>query len=88
LRAIVPSKQFDRDLKRVAKRDKDPKKLLAVIRKLQSGKKLEKRHKSHPLSGRWTRYMECHIEPDWLLIYELTKTQLRLVRTGSHADLF
>jgi len=88
LRAIVPSKQFDRDFKRVVKRGKQIKKLRAVILKLQLGKELEKEHKPHSLSGRWSRYMECHIEPDWLLIYQLSETELRLVRTGSHADLF
>ncbi len=72
----------------MVKRDKDKKKLSAVILKLQSGKKLEKKHKPHPLSGSWSRYMECHVEPDWILIYALSETQLRLVRTGSHADLF
>jgi len=88
LRTIVPSKQFDRDLRRVVKRGKQIKKLKAVILKLQSGKVLEKKHKPHSLSGRWSRYMECHIEPDWLLIYQMNETELWLVRTGSHADLF
>ena len=88
MRKIVPSSQFDRDLKRIIKRGKSPKKLGLVIQKLQFGKKLGKKHRPHPLSGNWSRYMECHIESDWLLIYQLTETELRLVRTGSHADLF
>jgi mRNA interferase YafQ len=88
LRTIVPSKQFGRDLKRMVKRGKSPKKLGSVIQNLQSGEALEKKHRPHALSGIWSRYMECHIEPDWLLIYQLTRTELRLVRTGSHSDLF
>jgi len=70
------------------KRRKNPKKLSAVILKLQFEKKLEKKHRPHSLSGSWSRYVECHIEPDRLLIYQLTETELRLVRTGTHADLF
>ena len=70
------------------KRDKNPEKLRAVILKLQFGEELEKKYRPHPLSGSWSRYMECHIEPDWLLIYQPTETELRLVRTGSHSDLF
>ena len=88
MRTIVPSNQFDRDLKRMVKRGKNPKKLGTVIKKLQIGEDLEKKHRPHPLSGNWFEYMECHIEPDWLLIYQLSKTELRLVRTGSHSDLF
>lgn len=88
MRKIVPSKQFDRDLKRMVKRGKSPKKLSVVVARLQSGEELENKHRPHPLSGSWSRYMECHIEPDWLLIYQLTETELRLVRTGSHSDLF
>ena len=70
----------------MVKRGKNLKKLGMVT--LQAGKKLERKYKPHPLSGTWSRYMECHIEPDWLLIYQLTEIELRLVRTGSHADLF
>ena len=72
----------------MVKRGKNPRKLGTVIKKLQSGGDLEKKHRPHPLSGNWSRYMECHIEPDWLLIYQLTQTELRLVRTGTHSDLF
>ena len=88
MREIVPSRQFDRDLKRMVKRGKNPQKLSAVILKLQTGEELERKHRPHPLSGSWSRYMECHVDPDWLLIYQLTRTQLNLVRTGSHSDLF
>ena len=72
----------------MVKRGKNPKRLGTVIRKLQSDGELEKKHRPHPLSGNWSRYLDCPIEPDWLLIYQLTQTELRLVRTGSHSDLF
>ena len=88
MRKIVPSSRFDRDLKRIVRRGKDVRKLTAVIRKLQAGKVLEKRYEAHPLVGNWQSYMECHIDPDWLLIYQLTGDELRLIRTGTHADLF
>jgi len=88
LRTIVPSTRFDRDLKRMVKRGKTLEKLAAIVRKLQADEALEERHRLHSLSGKWLRYMEYHIEPDWLLIHQLTETELRLVRTGSHTDLF
>ena len=72
----------------MGKRGKDLRKLGAVVKKLQAGEELQKRHRPHPLSGSWANYMECHIEPDWLLIYQLNEDEVRLVRTGTHADLF
>ncbi len=88
MRKIVPSSRFDRDLTRALRRGKDARKLSAIIGRLQVGKELEKRHKAHPLVGKWQSYMECHVEADWLLIYQLTKDELRLARIGTHSDLF
>jgi len=72
LRKIVPSNQFDRDLERMVKRGKNLRKLGTVVNKLQSGGEPEQKHRPHSLSGNWSRYLQCHIEPDWLLIYQLT----------------
>jgi len=72
----------------MVKRGKALEKLAVIVRKLQTDEALEERYRLHSLSGNWLRYMECHIEPDWLLIYQITGTELRLVRTGSHTDLF
>ena len=60
----------------------------SLIENLFIGRKLESKYKDHYLVGQYKGSRECHIEPDWLLIYELTEDELVLIRTGSHADLF
>ncbi|OHC74494.1 MAG: hypothetical protein A3G18_11465 [Rhodospirillales bacterium RIFCSPLOWO2_12_FULL_58_28] len=83
-------KQFQKDLKRTAKRGKNIDKLETIIDALQKGNDLERKHDSHPLKGIWKPCWECHIEPDWLLIWDYSDDdrELILVRTGSHSDLF
>lgn len=63
-------------------------KLREVILALIEERPLPARCKDHPLHGDWKHHRDCHIEPDWLLIYKITGQDLHLVRTGSHADLF
>ena len=70
------------------KRNKDENKLWEVIKKLSEGKSLPAKYKDHPLRGEWNNRRDCHIEPDWLLIYQVRGNDLILERTGSHADLF
>lgn len=70
------------------KRGKDLDKLKDVVEKLASGVSLEPRHRDHPLAGTWKNARDCHIEPDWLLIYTMDEQSLRLERTGTHSDLF
>jgi mRNA interferase YafQ len=79
---------FKKDIKRLQKRGKDIDKLKDVIDKLLDQQELEVKYKDHALIGNWKGYRDCHIEPDWLLIYKITETHLFLVRTGSHSDLF
>lgn len=81
---------FKRDYKRAMKRGKNPKLLEEVITKLASGEPLSEKHRDHALSGDYASCRECHIEPDWLLIYEIRHQELTLylLRTGSHSDLF
>jgi mRNA interferase YafQ len=82
--------KFRRDLKRSIKRGKNIEKLKQIVKKLVLSEPLPQKNKDHALGGNWKGYRECHIEPDWLLIYlpsEDDKT-LYLVRTGSHSDLF
>lgn len=69
-------------------RGKDPSKLQAVLNKLVNQEPLELRHRDHKLTGNYRDYRECHIESDWLLIYRTTGTDLYLVRTDTHSDLF
>jgi mRNA interferase YafQ len=88
LRDIVRSTAFKKDVKRAQKRGKDMDKLKAVLLLLLDDKPLEPRHRDHPLKGDWIGYRDLHIEPDWLLLYQINKTQLVLARTGTHSDLF
>lgn len=88
MRKIVQTTTFRRDVKRMQKRGKDLGKLAEVVTKLAQGEALEPRYKPHPLVGNWKPKWDCHIQPDWLLIYEVTDDEVLLARTGTHADLF
>jgi mRNA interferase YafQ len=79
---------FERDLRRVNKQGKDLDKLETIVDILQDREKLPARCHPHPLRGIWAGHWDCHVEPDWLLLYKVTDEALILVRTGSHADLF
>ncbi len=80
--------QFKKDYKRVKKQNKDISKLYSVIASLSSNKKLNRNYKDHQLTGALKGLRDCHIEPDWILIYTLSNELLSLKRTGSHSDLF
>jgi mRNA interferase YafQ len=84
------SAQMKRNVKQMKKRGKDLAKLANVLQLLCNGQKLPYRFKDHQLSGKLTGYRECHIEPDWLLIYKIDHDELILTATGTgtHADLF
>lgn len=81
---------FRKDFKRIKKRGRDVSLLREVLEKLCSKESLEARYKDHALIGSYIGFRECHIQPDWLLIYAVNDDELTLVasRTGSHADLF
>lgn len=87
---VKPSNQFKKDLKLAAKRGYKIELLTDVIKKLANGEVLDPKYKDHQLSGNFGFYRECHIQPDWLLIYEIDGEQpiLLLSRTGTHSDLF
>ena len=82
------STRFRRDVKRLLRKGVDLSRLEAVIEILVVQQALEDRYRDHPLIGNWKGYRECHLQPDWLLIYRTTDDELQLVRTGSHVDLF
>ena len=86
--AVERTNSFKKDIKRMQKRGKNLEKLKSVILKLVNQEVLPKSLKDHVLIGNYKNTRECHIEPDWLLIYNLTSQLLRLERTGTHADLF
>lgn len=88
MKKLSQTKQFAKDVKRVVKRGKELEKLRQIVSRLASGKGLELRHRDHALTGEWKGARDCHIEPDWILIYTPTETHLRLERTGTHSDLF
>jgi len=88
MRKLRTTAQFKRDLKRAGKRGKDPDKLLRVVAKLVAGEPLDRLNKPHRLLGDWSPCWECHIEPDWLLIWDEDEESVTLIRTGTHSDLF
>ena len=88
MRSIRRDTQFKRDVKRITKQGKDTNKLKKIIRLLVKAEKLPLENKDHQLKGTLKDCRECHIEPDWLLIYRIEGSELCLVRTGSHSDLF
>ena len=84
------STQFKKDLKKINKQGKNKVKLDAVVHRLQNGEPLPKKFSDHELIGNWKGYRECHIEPDWLLIYKIHQNNIKLLqlsRTGSHSEL-
>ena len=82
------STRFKKDFRTCVKRGNQMTLLQQVIDTLRIPSSLPTKNKDHNLNGKYTGYRECHIEPDWLLIYKQTDTELLLDRTGSHADLF
>jgi mRNA interferase YafQ len=84
---VVESTRFAKELELQRKRGKDLSKLWPIIVALATRRPLEPRHRDHALTGDWSGYRECHIEPDWLLVYKTTDSELRLARTGTHSDL-
>jgi len=80
--------QFKRDVKKLLKGGKNVEKLLRVIEILAEGEGLPYEYKAHPLRGNYKEKYDCHIEPDWILIYEIENNELVLYRTGNHSELF
>ena len=89
-RDIVWTTQFKKDYKLALKRHMDIELLDNIIRCLSRGEVLPEKNKDHALSGDWVGHRECHILPDWLLVYRIEEDilVLTLARTGTHSDLF
>ena len=85
---LAQTKQFKKDVKRMQKRGKDLAKIKAVIDLLLAEEPLPPKNRDHQLGGNWSGRRDCHIEPDWILIYKPTGDELLLERTGTHSDLF
>ena len=80
-------KQFKQDYDLMKRRGKDTDKLKKIIQMLVEGEPLPRSCRDHALKGELSRYRDCHIEPDWVLIYAIKDNELLLYRTGSHADI-
>ncbi len=92
-RALKETGQFRKDKKRVkGSGQTDWEKLRSVVKELMNDRPLKAKHRDHELSGEYAGVRECHIEPDWLLIYckdgSVAAGSLKLIRTGSHSELF
>jgi mRNA interferase YafQ len=85
---IQTTTKFERDYKRMQKRHKEMEKLRKIMRKLQKQESLDLKHNDHPLTGEFKDSRDCHIEPDWVLIYRVAGDTIYFERTGSHSDLF
>ena len=81
-------KSFTKDQEKSKKRGKDLKKLQDVVSFLIEESPLPPKNRNHKLKGNCVGCWECHIEPDWLLIYQKTESEIRLIAMGSHSDLF
>ncbi|GMQ78337.1 MAG: type II toxin-antitoxin system mRNA interferase toxin, RelE/StbE family [Anaerolineae bacterium] len=86
--AIRQSTRFRRDVKRLRRQNVDLSELKSVVSALVAEEQLDKRYRDHVLVGDWRGFRECHIQPDWLLIYRIESAELQLARTGSHAELY
>ena len=84
----ITTKKFKKDVKKVNSQGKDLDKLKTVVDTLKNGETLEEKYKDHNLQGKYSGCRECHILPDWLLIYRTDTINLYLLRTGSHTELF
>jgi mRNA interferase YafQ len=88
MKTVSQTTHFSRDVRRMRKRGEDLGKLKGVVQKLAQGEPLGPQYHDHPLSGDWRNCRDCHIQADWILIYTVDSTSLRLERTGTHSDLF
>ena len=85
---LQTTRQFERGLRRSIRRRKDPEKLWAIVERLLGDRPLESHNRLHRLTGNWSGFWECHVEPDWLLLWEYDGDLLILARTGTHSDIF
>ncbi len=83
----ITTKQFEKDVKKAKKQGKEIRKLKQVMKYLIDEVPLPLKNNDHKLTGNYFHHRECHISPDWLLIYKVTKKEIIFERTGSHSEL-
>ena len=86
----ITTNKFEKDLRRAVRRNKKIPKIQTIMKSLTKGEALPAKNRDHNLIGNYAGRRECHIEPDWLLIYKIDEENNQIIfeRTGSHADLF
>jgi len=85
---VRPTSKFRKDLKKAAKQGRNLERLQQILKKLAVPEPLPAKFQDHKLKGEWCDFRECHLEPDWLLIYTITDFELRPARLGTHSELF
>ena len=88
MRELFLTTRFRRDLRRAARRGRNEERLREVIERLVAGEPLEPRHRAHQLTGSMAPLWECHIENDWLLVWDENETTVTLMQPGTHSDIF
>ena len=88
MKTVRRTSQFKKDVKRMQKRGMDFGGFKEIVKSLMNGQLVDAKYRDHPLTGQYKGSRECHIEPDWLLVYEAGEDEIVLVRMGSHSDLF
>jgi mRNA interferase YafQ len=88
MKALRYGRAFKKDLKRIIRRGYRFDHFDAIVTAIRRSERLPASARPHPLKGAWKSYWECHVAPDWLLIYRATDEEVLLARTGTHADLF
>ncbi len=87
---VKTTNKFEKDFELMIRQGKDIEKLKIIMRMLVREESLDRRHRDHTLTGSYISHRECHVEPDWLLVYkvDIKEQTITFVRTGSHSDLF
>ncbi|MEK7242673.1 MAG: type II toxin-antitoxin system YafQ family toxin [Thermodesulfobacteriota bacterium] len=88
MKTPIYTNRFAKDLKLMTKRGRDPENIKAVMRNLIEERSLDRKFRDHVLIGNFKDRRECHIEPEWLLIYRIEESAIIFERTGTHTDLF
>ena len=88
MRELIYTARLRRELRRARRHGKDLSKVDAIVRKLLTGEPLDDQQRVHQLVGNWHPLWECHIEPDWLLVWDDDGDTVTLMRTGTHSDIF
>ena len=88
MRELIYTARLRRELRRARRRGKDLSKVDAIVRKLLTGEPLDDRQRVHQLVGNWHPLWECHIEADWLPVWDDDGDTVTLMRTGTHSDIF